>query len=118
MQIKKIRAKEKCTVYLILVFLALSISVFFSRPRKSMLKEVVSDVKAPSALGKAAEISPIRKTMPAAGLRYLNAIVGKRSSVIATLMLSALAKKTRNAPRTRNMKTTTRLMVLKVNIFF
>ena len=55
----------------------------FSRSRKSILTDVVSDVNAPSALGKAAEISPIRNTTPANGPRYLIAIVGKISSLEA-----------------------------------
>ncbi len=49
-----------------------------------MLTEVVRDVKAPSALGKAAEIRPIRKTIPATGPRWLIATVGKISSLVLT----------------------------------
>ena len=52
-----------------------------SRPKKSILTEVVRDVRAPSALGKAAEIRPIRNTIPATGPRYLIATVGKISSL-------------------------------------
>ena len=50
-----------------------------------MLTEVVSEVSAPSALGNAAEISPIRNTTPATGPRYLSAIVGNISSLEATV---------------------------------
>ena len=52
-------------MYLILL-LAFSVTPFlFSSPRKSILTDVVRDVRAPSALGNAAEIRPIRKTIPA-----------------------------------------------------
>ncbi len=54
-----------------------------SRPRKSILTEVVREVIAPSALGNAAEISLIRNTTPATGPRYLIAMVGKISSLEA-----------------------------------
>ena len=61
-----------------------NIPLAFPDPRKSMLTDVVRDVRAPSALGNAAEIRPIRNTIPATGPRYLIATVGKISSLVFT----------------------------------
>ena len=63
------RATEICTTYRILILDFSEKSVFLLSPRKSMLNDVVNEVIAPSALGNAAEISPIRKITPATGPR-------------------------------------------------
>ena len=62
-------------------------SFFFFKPRKSIQNDVGNEVRAPSALGYAAEIRPTLKTIHANGPRYLSAIVGNRSSVSAVIAI-------------------------------
>src|SRR5215216_209022 len=76
--IKKIMANTKCTVNLVFFF---SFSVrpsFLFNPKISIQKEEVRAVKAPSALGKSADIRPMMKIIEiAAGIIPRKAMVGK-----------------------------------------
>jgi hypothetical protein len=84
-QTKNIIAKERCTVNRTLLFLLSFQPSLLLSPKRSIQKEEVRAVNAPSALGKSAEINPIIKMIPIASGRYCNATVGKRSSPIIFL---------------------------------
>ena len=117
--IKNTSAIEICTIYLILVFVCSEIPSLFSRPRKSILTDVVRDVNAPSALGNAAEIRPIRNTIPATGPRYTEwQLSGKYHRLSSLLLPCSEHKSARSAPRKRNNRFTNTSIPLNVNIFF
>src|SRR6187200_1178354 len=88
--IKNTNAKLKCTFNLVLFF-SFSVASLFFNPNISIQKQDVSDVMAPSTLGKRADINAMMKMIPIEQLNaLLNAIVGKRSSG-GTLMFCVAA---------------------------
>src|SRR5215203_2018852 len=87
---KKMIANVKCTASLFFFFSFSVRSFLFFNPKISMQKDEVNAVKAPSALGKRAEINPIIKiTEITFGIKY-KATVGNKSSPFAvTLFICA-----------------------------
>src|ERR1039458_3869175 len=114
MTARRITANETWTIRLVPTCF-LSVQSLSLIPMKSTQKEVVNAVKAPSALGKAAEINPMIKNNPATGPRKCNAIVGNKSSEWAgTGMFLADAKLYNKIPSPRKRILTNKRMVLNV----
>ena len=94
-----------CTVSLVFLFAFSVRPALRCIPRISIQKEDVRAVKAPSALGNKAEISPIINIIAVMGGIYFNAIVGNKSSE-ATVILFFNANKYNNPPINKKRKLT------------